>query len=342
MMMRRDSIRAASLIVAGLQREPSPPPELPIAAWERCRQLEQLLAHAQQRGWRHAERRGRDRLRRALADLRRQLDDGDVAREETRYQPDLRDLYDDLRALEDEFPGFTMNLKDGTLSVVTESIALEGIDLGPFEIELDWRRLGSSSYLVRALRGRGAAGDDSVVHPHVRDDQLCEGDAHGAIRAALRSRRLLDFFTIVAQTLATYNPQSAYVSLEQWEGTSCGDCGAIVCEDDGGTCEGCDSPLCTDCNYGCNNCGDTACSDCGDSCAGCREHHCDGCLANCSMCHQAFCERCLDEEQCLACRDAAAQTPATPAGQAPAHSTPTAPSGDSAQPVCLGQAPLPA
>ena len=341
-MIRRDWIRAAGVIAGGLQREAPWPPELPTAAWQRCRRLQGLLTQAQQRGWRHAERRCRDRLRRTLADLRRQLDDGDFAREENRYQPSLRDLYDDLRALENEFPGLTMNLKEGTLSVVTESIVLEGIDLGPFEIELDWRRLPSPAYVVRALRGNGAAGDDSVVHPHVRDDQLCEGDAHGAIRAALRSGRLLDFFTVVAQTLATYNPQSAYVSLDQWEGTPCADCGASVTDDEGGTCERCSSSLCGDCDCSCSSCGRTACSDCGASCLGCREHHCERCLADCSICQKTFCERCLDEEQCPACRDAAAEGLAATTGQAPPDSPPTGPSGDSAHPLCLGQAPLPA
>jgi hypothetical protein len=67
-----------------------------------------------------------------------------------------------------------------------------------------------------------------VTHPHVCNGQLCEGDGAAPIKAALGSGRLLDFFVLVGQILETYNDASAHVTLDNWEGRSCNDCGTNV------------------------------------------------------------------------------------------------------------------
>ncbi|MBL9165612.1 MAG: hypothetical protein JNL18_23005 [Planctomycetaceae bacterium] len=323
---RTHLIRAANRIAAQRQPPPAAIDDLPLASWQRVQRSYSLVVAAQLRKWRYAARQGRDRLRRSLADLRRQLDElnGQLAASGPGYSPSFRDLHDDLAVLAAEFPDFSLDLAQATISVVTEPIILEGVDLGRFEIELSWRELGSrSNYLVRALEERSAASDSSLVHPHVRDEQLCEGEAHAAIRRALSSGRILDFFVIVAQTLATYNAQSAYLTLDRWEGISCADCGATTDDDGRSSCERCGADLCDDCSYGCSDCGRTACSACGASCAECRQHCCGACLSPCSICQQRFCEGDLDEGECAACRAEAAAE-------------------DSHQPLCLGQTSLPA
>ncbi|MBL9164290.1 MAG: hypothetical protein JNL18_16285 [Planctomycetaceae bacterium] len=341
---RRESIRAACRIVAATRTAAVEPPPLPLAAWERVAALAQLLEVAQARRWRHAHERCRERLRRAASDLRRQLDECD--RELARRTPDeastLRDVVADLDALEREFVDVRIDLKESLLAVVTESIVLQGVELGPFEIELAWERkaVRSFSYAVRALSPRPATGDESVVHPHVRDDQLCEGEGHAAICAALHDRRLLDFFTIVAQTLATYNGESAFASLEHWAARRCTDCGATVDDDEGSCCERCESSLCGDCDCGCSGCGRTACSTCGASCAACHEHCCQSCLEKCSHCHEDCCERCCHDGECSICRTAAADEQEVNSGEAAADPPPTPVSGDSANAVRLGEAAL--
>lgn len=338
-------IRAAGRIAAELQPPRIEIDVLPLSVWDRAQRCYALMATAQQRGWRSAASVSRERLRRSLGDLRRQLDEFDRQLVESShgYSPSLRDLYDDLTALATEFPDCSLDLAEATISVVTQPIVLEGVDLGRFEIELSWRGLGSRStaYLVRSLDERHASSDSSLVHPHVRDEQLCEGEADAPIRLALRHGRILDFFTIVAQTLATYNAESADLALDRWEGVSCADCGATTDDDCRSSCERCGADLCDDCCYGCTACGRTACSDCGAPCADCGEHHCQSCLAPCLDCGQLFCERALDEQQCDQCRTTAAVAEDA-ADEAAADSPPSSAADDSNQPLRLGETPLPA
>ena len=84
------------------------------------------------------------------------------------------------------------------------------MNLGPFEIRLDWGSLSDPNpYSVVALDPNSAASNDEVTHPHVKDEHLCEGEGHSAIRAALAECRLLDFFMLVSQVLHTYGQGSA-------------------------------------------------------------------------------------------------------------------------------------
>ena len=207
--------------------------DLPTAAFERCRRHLSLLSLAEDRSWRAAARACRDRFRWSLVDLRRQVDASlqELVALPTGVRGSVRDVYEDLVALDAEFEEVVIELKERLLTVTTEPIQLEGIYLGRFSIILEWERLqeGSDCYEVIALDPQPAAADSSVTHPHVRDGNLCEGEGSRAIRAALASGRLLDFFTVVARTLASYNPGSAYVSLDQWEGVSCANCGSTTC-----------------------------------------------------------------------------------------------------------------
>jgi hypothetical protein len=334
--------RAAGRIHAELRPSLTDADELPIAAWQRCQRFQRLMGCARARGWTAAERVCRTQLKRSLAALRRELDECERALDAapTSRAQTLRDVYDDLVAIDAEFDGFRVNLREETVSVVTRPVVLAGVDLGRFEITLDWRRVGAArtSYAVSAMDERCALSDSSLAHPHVRDEQLCEGDGSAAIRSALRGGRLLDFYTIVAQILATYNPQSAYLAIDQWCGISCTDCGSVV--DEASCCERCQSDLCGDCQDSCTACGRLACSDCGSSCSHCGERHCRECLGACVDCGNHFCERSLDEERCEACQAAAeAANQAAEETKDPATLPAAAHSTD--HPVCVGEAHLP-
>ena len=166
------------------------------------------------------------------------------------------DIYRDILALDDEFEEVEIDLDEHELSVTTDRIVLEDIDLGPFEIRLDWQRLGASSaYRVVALDPNPAARSDDVTHPHVQDEQLCEGEGRAAIRAALAEGRLYDFFLLVSQLLHTYGRGSAYVELDDWDGVPCDDCGGSVDEDDRYYCQRCGATLCGSCSVTCQGCG---------------------------------------------------------------------------------------
>ncbi len=210
-------------------------------------------------------------------------------------------------ALHDEFEEVTFDRRGHTLSVTMEAIELDGVYLGPFEIRLDWENsqgCQSYNYRVIALDANPAAANDSVTHPHVQDEEVCEGYGHEPIRRALEQGRLLDFFVIVANLLRTYNSGSPYVSLSEWYGIQCPDCGSTVGDDDRWTCEKCEASVCGECYYNCPGCDCAFCNECVTHCEGCDENHCGGCMRQCSRCNAELCQGCLDDnERCSDCHD---------------------------------------
>lgn len=329
-------LRPASSILAMLQavrREPKAI-QLPQHAWNTCLDLARLRSDVQERGWRTATEHAGRRLESSLESLIYAVRDS--ARDCSRDSPppirtSLRSLVDDLVALAAEFDTVEFDLRERRLWVETDPIELEGLALGRFRITLRWSRLGENRpYVVQALDANEAAGDASVVHPHVRDDALCEGDGKAAIRAALETGRLFDFFVLVRQILETYNADSAYVRIEDWVGVKCIDCGSTTDREEANSCERCASDLCSDCTSNCSDCGRTSCNECCRHCHDCESEFCRRCLNDCDDCGDAFCASCLTDGMCSACRETleetdedlepvAAEATTTPATDAPVH-----------------------
>ena len=292
------------------RQHPLPAVPLPFDAWGRCETLMRRIHLAEQRGFGLAARRLKSHLRDAV---------GRLAVEVRGYQLHLdaeaaairsatvQDIYADLLAMHEEFTEVSFDRRGQTISVTTESIELEGVYLGPFEIRLDWSALVDGhphNYRVIAVEPNSAATNDEVTHPHVQDESVCEGEGRQPIRSALAEGRLLDFFTIVANLLRTYNSSSPFVSLSQWYGVDCADCGSTVCEDDRWSCEKCGTAVCGDCYFNCPGCDCCFCSECVTRCEGCDEHHCGTCMKECSCCDAELCQGCLDnQERCTACHD---------------------------------------
>src|ERR1035437_6974692 len=160
--------------------------------------------------------------------------------------PTLRDLVSELLQLEEEFDDVAFDPKSHTVTVCLEPVTLKDIYLGPFKVELDLRSLcrRERAYKVIAIDPHPASSNDNTTHPHVRDEELCEGDAKPGINSALRAGRLCDFFMLVRSVLQTYNPSSPYVALDNWDGVACHDCGYVAGDDDRRDCDGCDHAFC--------------------------------------------------------------------------------------------------
>lgn len=276
--------------------------QLPEHQWQdvagvlRRRQL--AVAH----GWLAAADRQQQNftaeLERMLSRLQEIL--GRERRGDQRPLPSVRLLYEELVAVSGEFGGFAVD--EGGLSVVTEPIALEGIDLGPFAIRLETDSLHlEAPYRVRALEPNPAASCCDTTHPHVNGERLCAGEGRAAITAALEEGRLLDFFTVVDRILHTYAVGAAYVELSQWLGVPCHDCNGAVDENDRYTCERCDEPLCGDCLNCCDACSYGYCSACIERCAECEARSCSGCLSTCGRCRREVCEACREGTICNRC-----------------------------------------
>jgi hypothetical protein len=310
--------------------------DLPVDTWNRCVALVRQIRRAELRGWHLAAAELIDDLRFTIPTLESQLAAG-VRELPPRTAPETfsktGDVYRDLIALTDEFDEFDFDLRGRWLSVTTEPIHLQGIYLGPFEIRLDWGRTTRSdaaTYRIIAREPHPADSRGNVIHPHVMDEILCEGDGKPAIRQALVEGRLLDFFTLVAGVLRNYNPESAFVELALWYGRSCSDCGAVVDEEDCYVCQQCGESVCEGCEVTCCGCDDAFCSSCIAGCAICNDNFCRRCRRVCSRCQASVCSGCLhDNERCLKCYE---EEPEGNADTAPASG------GLAIQPHGLGQA----
>jgi hypothetical protein len=218
--------------------------------------------------------------------------------------PKSADMPAELAQAEEEFDQTVkFDRAADTLSLTTDRIELDGIDLGRFEIQLRLNDLGRANhghaYQVIAKDPNPASGNDHVTHPHVSHDALCEGDASSAIRNAIAGGRLGDFFTLVRSVLQTYNPDSPYVRLDDWDGTPCYDCGSSIGSDDLSFCERCEHDFCESCIASCRACGTTYCRECLTRCESCERYYCESCAAHCDQCGEAVCTSCLVE--CAAC-----------------------------------------
>ncbi len=237
--------------------------ELPEEDWNYSERLLRQLDVCHERDWRHAAALLEDRLRRGLErcserfqEINRQV----AGRSSPLFVQRPRDIFDDLVSLADEFEGVSVDGQNRSVSVTTESIVLEEINLGPFEIRLQWDRIGDRRpYRVIASHPNSAGESSETTHPHVKGEQLCEGDGRMAIDRALRAGRLLDFFQLVSRILETYNP-GGVVALSEWNGSPCSDCGDVAAEEGQYTCDRCGDRLCRDCLSSCCRCEGSAAS----------------------------------------------------------------------------------
>ena len=267
----------------------------PYPEWDRLRRTLWLLRKAEVRGWHKAASeliQEADHVAMFLANelqgFRKQLS----ARKVPRVQS-LGQVVADLEALNDEFEEVQIDLRNQWVAVVTAPIELEELWLGPFAIRLWWERLAvRRPYEVIAQQPHRPSRDQSVTHPHVRDNQLCEGDASRPIQSALAGGRVFDFFVLVRQTLETYNSASPYVPIDEWRGKHCPCCDYSMSDDGSSDCAACDTTVCGECTVWCRSCDRYVCVGCADPCAQCAHSFCSACLTRNAKTGQLLCKSC--------------------------------------------------
>ena len=277
--------------------------DLVVDGLERIVKFRSAQQEALVRNWHATARKMVRQTAIALRDLPRYITDAQRGIQASQVAvPPLRDLYGEITQLRQEFDGISCSCKDSHLSVTTEVIELNEIYLGEFEIILDIGRLsrecGSDTFLVRAKDPHPAASNRSVTHPHVNDEQICPGDASAAIRGALCNGRVCDAFMMMRSVLLVYNPGSPHVSLENWGGTPCYECGHTVSDSDIHWCESCEENFCDDCSAYCHRCSKTVCSGCSTTCPACEEIACRSCMTVCDDCGEPICMGCQEDGEC--------------------------------------------
>ena len=276
---------------------------------EKLQRLVRSLEVASSRDWREAQRLSVGDCQNAIRLTEKLLEEMRQALTESARKADVKpkDVFLDLKVIQEEFDELQYDAKNKQLSVVSKSIQLDETLLGRFRIELQLDSLSGSSvgfYEVFAIEPNAADTNESVTHPHVEANRLCEGDAQPTIRLALQQGRLFDFFQIVQQVLGTYNPSSAYVQLSDWTGVQCRDCGFASSLDDSRDCSDCGSGICCECVRECDTCSNQLCGDCHDTCDDCCEVICKNCTETCENCKEIFCNDCMTEnERCKSCEE---------------------------------------
>jgi len=260
-----------------------------------------LFYAAVERRWFGTAEKIRARVGRSLSDFSYHLQKFKdfVNSDETRL-PQPSDIFAELSQIEVELGEYHFDLKAKTISVITDPINMDSIPFGSFEIKLFLDEISKvyteSPYKVIALEPNPAGADSNVTHPHVSSERLCEGEGVVSIRTALEQGRLCDFFTIIVNILGTYNPDSPYVSLDDWEGASCYDCGYTISGEDCYYCQECDREYCAECSTYCRICDTTVCLGCAYECPECEHPICRQCTATCSECEAAVCKDCITEK----------------------------------------------
>jgi len=267
-----------------------------------ARKLGKSLAHS----WQMAADRCCSRAHRLLADITYSVSRIRQLTETPHSEvPNLSFLVGELEQLQAEFGDIDFDKEADTLSVTTEPITLDDVYLGPFKIQLELNKLSElykgSPYYCVALEPNPPASAEHVTHPHVSDERLCEGDGSAAITASLEQGRLSDFFTMIRSILNTYNPDSPYVSLSDWYGTACYDCGYTMSSEDAYFCYHCDNEYCGECSTCCPICDETVCLGCAGQCSFCEETVCPECITECPECGSVCCRSCLEDGVCPNC-----------------------------------------
>lgn len=268
------------------------------------RKMGSALAH----GWLEATQICCNRIYRLLGDITYPASRiKPLAEEPNKQIPKVSALVSELRAVEEEFGEVEINLSENTLSVTTEPITLEDVYLGPFTIRLELNTFSdlyqNSPYHIIALDPHPASSGEAVTHPHVHSERLCEGDGSAALKTSLQQGRLVDFFTMVRSILNTYNPESPYVALRDWDGQSCYECGYVVHTESGYYCSFCENSFCDECVTCCASCSETICAGCALKCDICEDPVCPRCTrVRCIECRCICCESCIDEGLCDNCR----------------------------------------
>ena len=135
---------------------------------------------ASSRNWHAAQTLAVSDFRRTTEQMENLLVETKTTISEVSQQPSVKtnEVFLDLMALRQEFDDIRFDAETKILSGVSRRIQLEDLNLGCFRIELHLETLsGRGHYEVIAVDTNRASSNDSVTHPHVQDDRLCEGDA---------------------------------------------------------------------------------------------------------------------------------------------------------------------
>lgn len=204
--------------------------------------------------------------------------------------PTVQALMKDLAAIEEDFVKWTYDHANNTLTVRTDTMRLAppsgdfSVTFSGFDIVIDLDALArniESPYRITAPKPTYPvrSGDSSLIHPHVRNAKLCEGEGVRSVDLFLSRGLFQDLIVLINQILSTYNPESPYLALAYWtEDGREPDMADDDEEDAGAHCDCCGFSTAFDDLAECASCGNGACAECGNWCKVDQRTLCDGCV----------------------------------------------------------------
>lgn len=247
----------------------------------------------------------------------------------SRY-PSVRTIMADLAAVKNDFIKGVYDENAHTLTVRTEPIRLDhpergfSVQFNEFDIVINLTALAQdieSPYKITSPRPvyPKRSSEDQFIHPHVKHNQLCEGDGADAAKLFLSRGLLQDFLVLIHQILSTYNPESPHFKLAYWTDCeheddvdstdvdsdedmwSCNVCGGYHHRDDMSTCDDCSESICEQHIAWCRDGNCHICTDCIDN----RTEMQRACQHGLGACPYAGGESCLlwTNPACIACNE---------------------------------------
>lgn len=116
--------------------------------WDRLQSLRRQVHRAHRRGFVYCLPRLQENVRRTIEDLSRAVAALRGCRGSADRPPSLRDWLHELRALEGEFGDVEIDFRQATLGVTTDAVTLDGVELGPFAVDLIWSRFAPAARRV--------------------------------------------------------------------------------------------------------------------------------------------------------------------------------------------------
>jgi hypothetical protein len=187
-----------------------------------------------------------------------------------------RVIYRELCGILREDPTFEVDVREKTVSVVSEPIVLrdpennEDHNLGRFKIVI---KIGFNNQIPYVIpldpnlsnqTSRGSA----HPHPHVGANGVpCYGEGGAAVRKAVDDGRFGDAFDVCNGVLRSYLAGESYTRLGNWRRPSCRFCGDRVEPAGFRRCIECASDGCEDCMVLCDRCDTHTCTSHVRTCA---------------------------------------------------------------------------
>lgn len=173
---------------------------------------------------------------------------------------------------------------------IVDSVELKGVHIGDLEVTFSLE--GFEVKVINLTEDTGSKG--GYQHPHVNSlGLICWSEHLAEARAYHASGDFLALKDLIENLLRTYNKESPYITLEDWEnglGESCSDCGERRNGDDLSYSSQGGGSLCSDCRRYCERCDEHVPDRCFDT----EFDACEACVEAdtrpCAFCEERFWE----------------------------------------------------